>query len=267
MEINKILKTECIKIYDSKENREEIIKEITRLAKTNPALKNVSEQVIFESLMAREEVGSTAISPRIAIPHCRLKDIDDFVLGMLIVKDGVDFDSIDKKKTYVFTFIIAPVHKQNDHVRLLSYVSQYLRKQENIDKLLNAKNPDSIRESMIRHTKIPKEIKPTDSHKLLTIIIQDENKFSDILNIITEFEGSNIAVTESSNAGRHLYHMPLFSSFMQTDRNDYCRIITAVVESAHIKDLTGNLNEIVKDEEGVLFFVQTIDLLKGKLEI
>lgn len=267
MEIKKNLKTDCIEICDFAENKDNVLKKIAALAKKNPLLNKISEETIYKSLLDREKLGSTAISNRIAIPHCRLKGIDDFVLGLLVVKNGVDYDAIDGKKTYVFIFIIAPENLQSEHVRLLSYVSQYLRKQENINKLLNAKDASSIRESLIRHTKIPQEFKTTDSHQLLTIIIQDENKFDDILNVLTEFEGSNIAVIEAANAGRFLYHMPLFSSFLRSERNDYCRIITAVVESAILQDLVGNINEIINDKSGIMFYVQPIKYTQGKLEI
>jgi PTS system nitrogen regulatory IIA component len=214
-------------------------------------------------------MGSTAISSKIAIPHCRLDGIDDFVIGLIVSKEGIEFDAIDKKKTFVFVFIIAPANRQKEHVRLLSYISQYLRKDENISKLINVKDKENIRKSIIRHTSMPKDIKQTEKYKLVTVIIQNEDKFEDILNVINEFEGSNIAVIEASNAGRYLYHMPLFSSFMQTDRNDFCRIITATVESEFIEDLTNDLNDIIKEksENRTMFFVQNIEYLSGTLEI
>ncbi|MCF7793051.1 MAG: PTS sugar transporter subunit IIA [Candidatus Cloacimonetes bacterium] len=266
MEIEKLLKSECVEICDSQKNKNSVLKKITLLAKQNPLLNQVSETELFNALQEREKMGSTAISPRIAIPHCRLKDINDFVLGILVVKNGVKFDSIDKKKTFVFAFIIAPSQKQNEHVRLLSYISQYLRKPENIDKLLTTKNADSIRQSIIRHTNISKDMETSDAHKLVTVIVQNEDKFSDLLHVMTEYKDTDLAVIEGSNAGRYLYHMPLFSSFMQTDRNDFCRIISAVVRTADLKDLVEKLTDFVK-EKGVLYFIQGIELMKGKLEI
>ncbi|MDP8202503.1 MAG: PTS sugar transporter subunit IIA [Candidatus Tenebribacter burtonii] len=268
MDIEKILLTECIEISSQKEDKNSLLKNISNLAKNNPTLNNISEEDIYKALAEREDMGSTAISSRIAIPHCRLKGIDDFVIGILISKDGVDFDAIDNKNTFVFVFIIAPANRQKEHVRLLSFISQYLRKDENISKLINAKDTENIRASIIRHTSMPKDIKQTDKYKLVTVVIQNENKFENILNVINEFEGSNIAIIEASNAGRYLYHMPLFTSFMQTDRNNFCRIISATVESEFIDDLTNNLAEIVEEKEsGIMFFIQNIKYLHGSLEI
>jgi len=269
MDFEKILLSECIEINSQNEDKTTILKKIAILAKKNPTLKNISEEGVYKAFVDREEMGSTAIASRIAIPHCRLEGIDDFVLGLFISKEGVDFDAIDKKDTFVFVFIIAPANKQKEHIRLLSFISQYLRKDENISRLINATNSENIRKSIIRHTDIAKDTKLADRFKLVTVIIQNEDKFEDILNVLTESEGSNIAITEASNASRYLYHMPLFSSFMQTDRNDFCRIITATVESEFIEDLKNSLKEIIENEKknGTIFFIQNIEYLIGSLEI
>jgi len=269
MDIEKILLTECIGFSSQKEEKDTILRKIANLAKKNPTLSNIPEEDIYKAIAGREEMGSTAISSRIAIPHCRLDGIDDFVLGIYIANEGVKFDAIDKKDTFIFVFIIAPVNKQKEHVRLLSFISQYLRKDENISKMINAKDTENIRASIIRHTDIVKDITQTNKYKLVTVIIQNENKFEDILNVLTESEGSNIAITEASNASRYLYHMPLFTSFMQSDRNDFCRIITATIESEFIDDLKNSLKEIIeiKNENGTIFFVQNIEYLVGSLEI
>lgn len=269
MDIEKILLSQCIEISSQKEDRDSILKKISSLAKKNPNLNSITEEAICKALKDREDMGSTAISPRIAIPHCRIDGIEDFVVGLLISNEGLDFDAIDNKDTFVFVFIIAPANRQKEHVRLLSYISQYLRKDENISRLINTKDKDSIRKSFIRHTSMAKDIKQTDQYKLVTIVIQNEDKFEDILNVINEFEGSNIAVIEASNASRYLYHMPLFTSFLQTNRNDFCRIITATVESEFIEDLNNDLTDIIKEKNknGILFFIQNIEYLHGSLEI
>ena len=269
MDIEKILHSNCIEISSQKEDKNSILTKISNLAKQNPILNNISENDIYEALKEREEMGSTAISSKIAIPHCRLKGIDDFVVGLFISMEGVNFDAIDKNKTFVFVFIIAPADQQNEHVRLLSYISQYLRKNENISRLINSKDTENIRQSIIRHSSMTTDIKQNNKHKLVTVIIQNEDKFEDIINIITEVEGSNIAITEASNASRYLYHMPLFTSFMQTDRNDFCRIIVATIESEFMDNLTNDLTEIIeeKKENGIIFFIQSIEHLYGSLEI
>ena len=269
MDIEKILLTECIEFSSQKEEKDTILKKIANLAKKNPTLNKISEENIYKALAEREDMGSTAISSRIAIPHCRLDGIDDFVLGLYISKEGVEFGAIDKKDSFVFVFIIAPANRQKEHVRLLSFISQYLRKDENISRLINAKDTENIRASIIRHTNIAKDTTQTNRYKLVTVIIQNENKFEDILNVLTESEGSNIAITEASNASRYLYHMPLFSSFMQSDRNDFCRIITATIESEFIDDLKNGLKEIIenKNENDTIFFIQNIEYLIGSLEI
>jgi len=49
-------------------------------------------------LKDREEVGSTGFGNEIAIPHCVIDNISDFVVGVLVIPDGVDYNSIDGKR-------------------------------------------------------------------------------------------------------------------------------------------------------------------------
>jgi len=53
---------------------------------------------LFNKLAEREELLSTGIGNGIALPHCTLDDLDDFVIGILVVPSGVSFKAIDKKK-------------------------------------------------------------------------------------------------------------------------------------------------------------------------
>ncbi|MCF7857997.1 MAG: PTS sugar transporter subunit IIA [Candidatus Cloacimonetes bacterium] len=269
MDIDKILLTECIDSSSNEETADSILNKISGLAKKSKVLKSIDDEKIYQAFLDREAMGSTAISPRIAIPHCRLSGINDFVVGVLISKKGVDFKAIDNEKTFVFVFIVAPLDKRNEHVRLLSYISQYVRRAENVSKMINANDKESIRESIIRHTSKSIDIKQQDKYKLLNVIIQNEDKFDEILNIITEFEDSNITIIDASNAGRYLYHMPLFASFMQTDRNDFCRVITSTIRSEDIEELINSLSGIIeeKSKQGTIFFLQNIDYLYGRLEI
>ena len=120
MNLAEILYEDCIQAGAEVSEKVSVLRVIAQLAKKHPALQERSEDEIFQGLLQREETGSTGFGDCIAIPHCALDHVSDFVLGILTSPEGIDFDSIDGKPTKVFVFIIAPVSRRNDHIRILS---------------------------------------------------------------------------------------------------------------------------------------------------
>lgn len=120
MNIKKYLKQECVEINLVFENKEETLKHIASIAKNNPVLKSVNENEIFKKMMDREKLSTTGFGKGIAIPHCAIEGIDDFVIGIITLPQGVDFASFDKKPVKLIVFIVLPADKRTEHVRVLS---------------------------------------------------------------------------------------------------------------------------------------------------
>ncbi|MDO9576987.1 MAG: PTS sugar transporter subunit IIA [Candidatus Cloacimonadales bacterium] len=274
MTLEKMLLENCIDIKQSVPDKKSVLKIIAALAIKNPILQKYSEEQIYKSLQTREELGSTGFSNQIAIPHCAVEGISDFVLGILIVTDGVDFDSLDKKPAKIFVFIIAPASQKTQHLRILSTISNYLRNQDNINKLLLATSPLAIRETFLRHTLDKEELEKQNVYQLFQVVVQDDEKyeqdFEEILDIFTGIEDCNFYITEAENASKYLYKMPLFSMFWHENQPQQNRVITAIVRKSNVNDTAKKLNQIIKkskDHPGLLYFVQDIYYLNGSLNI
>src|SRR4030042_497855 len=108
MKLADVLHKECIAVNARLSDKTEVLQEVARLAKKSSILDSVSEQEILAGLQARESLGSTGVGKGIAIPHCRLKTVKDFVVGIVTVPSGVDFDALDAGKVRLIVFIIAP---------------------------------------------------------------------------------------------------------------------------------------------------------------
>jgi len=63
---------------------------------------------LLETLLTREELGSTGIGKGIGIPHCRSLLIDKLEIAVGRSKNGIDFNAIDKKPVHFLFLIIAP---------------------------------------------------------------------------------------------------------------------------------------------------------------
>ena len=73
---------------------------------------------IFSKVLEREKLGSTGIGKGVAIPHCKIKDIKEPIVAAGVNKKGIDFDSNDKKPTYLIISVISPTNKPTLHLQI-----------------------------------------------------------------------------------------------------------------------------------------------------
>lgn len=271
MNLSTYLHEECIQWGVQVSDKSSVLKIIARLAKNSSVLQDVSEEAIFQGLMDREELGSTGIGNEIAIPHCAMDNLSGFVVGIVTVPDGVDFDALDGRKTKLFVFIIAPREQKNEHIRVLSGISSVLRFPENVREILAGQHALAICESFLRHTQLDREEpKRTKSYKQFTVIVQHEEVFNDVLTTFTEIPGCFVSVFEASNAGRYLYSLPLFAHFWNEEQKGFHRIILATVDALLSNEAIRRINMVIDaigDPSGVLLFTQDISYLNGSLSL
>ena len=106
MSFVRLLTSDTVRIGTIAKNKEDILKEISKLSKNNQLLNDITEEEIFSALKKREKLCSTGFGNFIAIPHCSFEKLTDFVVGILVAPDGVDFNSLDNQKTKIFFYII-----------------------------------------------------------------------------------------------------------------------------------------------------------------
>ncbi|MCD6441520.1 MAG: PTS sugar transporter subunit IIA [Candidatus Marinimicrobia bacterium] len=270
MNLYEILHEECIKVNFKPSDKISVLKEIAKLSKRNPVLDNKSEDEILQGLMDREQLGSTGFGNYIAIPHCALDGISDFVTGIITVPDGVDFESLDGKKTKLFVYIIVPKVRRNEHIRLLSKVSSVLNNLEKVNEILSGKSPSVVRESFLRHTVIEEEIRETKEYSLFYVIIQIEDKFNDVLEIFAGTDDCSVTVIEANDASKYLYSLPLFSSFWSNKDKGFNRVIIAGVKKSLSNEVLRKINMVIEDLEeksGIMVLVHDVFYFNGSLNI
>lgn len=91
-----------------------------------------------QGVYAREQEGSTGIGEGIAIPHCKSDAVVKPGLAAMIVKDGVEFESLDGQPAHLFFLIAAPNTEDNVHLDVLSRLSVLLMDEDFTNKLRQA---------------------------------------------------------------------------------------------------------------------------------
>ena len=114
------LKPECIRIGSRADSKDAVLREIAELAAENQALATAGPDTLYHLLREREDLGTTGFGGGIAIPHAALDSLTEFVIGVLVVPDGVPFEALDADPPTVLVFIFGPSNRRNEHVRLLS---------------------------------------------------------------------------------------------------------------------------------------------------
>jgi mannitol/fructose-specific phosphotransferase system IIA component (Ntr-type) len=269
MKLTEVLRPECVRTGLVIDDKALALCEVASLAKKNPLCRHISEEDILEGLQERETLGSTAFGGGVAIPHCRLKALNDFVVGILTVPGGVDFESADRKKVRLMVFILAPTDQPNAHIRLLSSISRALQNVGIVDKMVRAKSPGSLIEilSQAAGPEIPLE---TPSQKsMLHVFVQDVNIFEKILSALSGLETLSMAILSAENVQETLTKMPLYAEFAKNGISSVCRVLVVIAEHRldneiirRIEGITGPLQKC----SGVMATIQPLSYAAGSLE-
>ena len=131
-----MLSQDCTKSAVLFNSKKRILEYIAELA--HQQLPDTSEYVILESLMTRERLGSTGIGGGIAIPHGKLKDVEQPVLIFVVSKDPIQFDAIDNQAVDIFCAILIPENQCQMHLNTLASIARLLSKKELTRKIRHA---------------------------------------------------------------------------------------------------------------------------------
>ncbi|HSG87713.1 MAG TPA: PTS sugar transporter subunit IIA [Pseudomonadales bacterium] len=124
MELAQILSPECTRhdlVATSKKRALELASEV--LAEKFPEL-DAGE--VFDALMARERLGSTAVGEGVAIPHCRTEGCHDPVAALLRLHEPVDFEAPDGAPVDLLFVLVVPAQENETHLEWLAAAARAL---------------------------------------------------------------------------------------------------------------------------------------------
>ena len=263
------LRKECVIAGLKLDDKSSALKKIAAIAKASELLKDVSENEIFDGLQEREALGSTGFKGSIAIPHCRLKAVKDFVVGMLSVPDGVDFASLDNGKVKLLVFIIAPLKESDEHIHLLSAISQIISIPEAVNEMVIALSSEALYESFLRLARDEVKTEKGIGRNIMHVFVQNEDMFQAILEIFGSIETSSAIVLDAENMGAYLLKLPLFAGLWVDHPHRFSRLIVALVSKNMTNETIRRIERItgpLKNCTEVLVTIQDIFYCAGSLK-
>jgi len=127
MKIVDFLSKKAILIDIKSTKKEDVIKELVNTLIDSGEVEKRHRNKLFDGLMAREALGSTAIGQGVAIPHAKSDCIEKLVAAFGLSKKGVDFDSLDGEPAYIFFLLLAPQDSAGPHLKALARISRLLK--------------------------------------------------------------------------------------------------------------------------------------------
>lgn len=123
-------------------DRASVLRELAlRLAESNV----VSDgEALYRLLEEREELGSTGIGSGVAVPHCKVKGLDQVILAVGIATTAIDFDSADGKPVRVFFVLLSPHHQPAAHLQSLASISRWVQGGQRLSQLLTCRDEDKV---------------------------------------------------------------------------------------------------------------------------
>ena len=142
MTIRDLLAAESINLNGTPAGKTEALNQCIDLMAKSGKIADVEKY--RKGVFAREEEGTTGIGMGIAIPHCKSDAVTKAGLSAMVVKDGVDFESLDGTPAKIIFLIAAPNTEDNVHLQVLSKLSVMLMDEQFTNSLINAGSVDEF---------------------------------------------------------------------------------------------------------------------------
>lgn len=142
MTIRDLLAAESINLNGTPAGKTEALNQCIDLMAKSGKIADVEKY--HKGVFAREEEGTTGIGMGIAIPHCKSDAVTKAGLAAMVVKDGVDFESLDGTPAKIIFLIAAPNTEDNVHLQVLSKLSVMLMDEQFTNSLINAGSVDEF---------------------------------------------------------------------------------------------------------------------------
>lgn len=142
MRIRDLLSKSAIELNGAAANKQDAIdKAVALMVKTG----KINDAAAYkEKVLAREKEGTTGIGEGVAIPHAKTPAVNAPGLAAMVLKDGVDYESLDGLPTTLIFLIAAPNTEENIHLDVLGRLSVLLMDDSFRQKLISAKSPEEF---------------------------------------------------------------------------------------------------------------------------
>ena len=273
VELREIIDARACTVALSATAKAQCVRELAELI--SGGLEGVTPDELHQALVEREEAGSTGFEDGIAMPHARLPQVSQFVFGIAVSKRGIDYDSVDGKRTRLFFVLVGPDEDPQQYLQLLAQISRTGLSRRLHEELLAAPTRQQLADAFAAHLEPAVARAAAGSSRigdrLLFVVVYEQRYFDDIVTLFLERGIRGAAVFDTKGIRGHLTSVPIFGDFLNFlgEKSDMSRTIMAVVPAGEFDRLIAGIEEITGDlDSHADAAILAIDLAfsKGSLE-
>lgn len=142
MKITDLLSTTTIDLDAKVANKVDTLNQAITLMSKSGVITDIEKYK--EGVFAREQISTTGVGEGIAIPHCKSHVVTKPHLAAMVIKEGVDYESLDGEPVQLLFLIAAPDTKDNVHLDVLARLSTLLMHEDFKSSLLAAKTKEEF---------------------------------------------------------------------------------------------------------------------------
>src|SRR6187401_2674182 len=117
---------------------------LQELAARASVLTGQNERSVFEVLLQREKLGTTAVGYGVAIPHGKLPKLEKLFGFFARLERPIDFEAMDGQPVDLIFLLLAPEGAGADHLKALAKVARLLRDPANVARLRESRDADAL---------------------------------------------------------------------------------------------------------------------------
>ena len=123
-------------------SKKNLVSQISKLISQH--IPDISSDMLFDELIARERLGSTGVGEGVGIPHCRVDHCHQPTGALITLQTPVDFDAIDNRPVDLLFVLLVPKKSTDEHLQLLSQIAELLNQESVRNTLRNTKTHDAL---------------------------------------------------------------------------------------------------------------------------
>ena len=142
MNLSKVLVPDAVRMEIRGRTKPEIVGELLDLLVAAGRVR--ARERALAALLAREQKMSTGLQDGLALPHATVDAVEGLVAAVGLVREGVDFDSLDGRPSRFFVLTLSPPNRAVAHIQFLAKLSRVLGAPGALDQLLAAQSAAEV---------------------------------------------------------------------------------------------------------------------------
>ncbi len=242
--IDDFINEELVLIDPAVDNKRELFDLVSQYLAEKKYIKDKNK--FFRSLISREELSNTEISPHIAIPHTYCRSVDKLFVTVILSRKGINFNHPGYGPVHIVFLFGCFERECKNYLRLLARSVRLLKNDSFKKELLNCRQESEVIRVLKTYDKNNDDLDSSQNY-LMAITLYDKHHLTDLLTSMLEVGINNASIIQAKSMARLIaYELPVFAglSFKSSRKNSEAVVVLSTLFGiTQVQQLTSILKE------------------------